>query len=151
MLAPRPLAPLFAAVLTAACLLWAVPASATTWAAALGSGSHGESQAKPAPSPPATVSTVCVAPATERVVTVSWTAVTDATTYSIFKSTSTSTGSYSSTATGLTGTSWESGTLATGNVWFEVEAFVGTNWVSAKSSASNETTLASSNPECKVP
>jgi hypothetical protein len=84
------------------------------------------------------------------VVTVSWTAVPDAAKYSIFESTSTSTGSYGPIET-VAGTSWTSGTLATGNVWFKVEAYVGTNWVSAESGASNETTLASTKPECVVP
>ena len=71
-----------------------------------------------------------------------------ASSYTIFKS-ATLAGSYTSTATGVTGTSWTSGTLSNGNVYFKVEAFVGTLWVSAQSVATGESTI--SNSGCVQP
>ncbi|MGO9581428.1 MAG: hypothetical protein ACLP36_01325 [Acidimicrobiales bacterium] len=149
-MAPRPLAPLSAAVLVTAMLLSAVPASASSWTVALRAASAGEAQTQAAPAAPTGVSDACVSSSVREVI-VTWNAVTDASSYSIFKSTTTSAGSYSSTATGVTGTSWTSGTLAAGNVYFKVEAYVGTKWVSAESAATGETTLSTSNPECTQP
>jgi hypothetical protein len=87
----------------------------------------------------------------ERDVTVSWNAVADAASYTVLKSTTTSTGTYSSKASGLTGTSWTSTALDANNYWFEVDAYLGTKWVSVPSSPSGETTIATSGTECKQP
>jgi hypothetical protein len=132
-----------------ATVLSAVPASASSWTVAAKTGSTGESRAQAGPAAPTGVSDTCVS-SSEREVTVTWNAVTDASNYSVFKST-TLTGSYLSAATKVTGTSWTSGTLAAGTVYFKVEALVGTNWVSAESTATGETTLSTSNPECTQP
>jgi hypothetical protein len=53
-------------------------------------------------------------------------------------------GSYSSTATGVTTTTWTSGVLATGNDYFKVAAYVGTKWVGAESAATGESTISGS-------
>jgi len=145
-LAPRPLAPLSATVFVMATVLSAVPASASSWTVAAKTASTGEARAQAGPTG---VSDTCVS-SSEREVTVTWNAVTDASNYSVFKST-TLTGSYLSAAAKVTGTSWTSGTLAAGTVYFKVEALVGTNWVSAESTATGETTLSTSNPECTQP
>jgi hypothetical protein len=129
-------------------LLSAVPALASSWTVATKTGSTGEAQAQ-APAAPTGVSDTCVS-SSEREVTVTWNAVADAANYSVFKST-TLTGSYQSTATKVTGTSWTSGTLSVGTVYFKVEALVTTTWVSAESAATGETTLSTSSPECTQP
>lgn len=78
--------------------------------------------------------------------------MTHATTYSVYESTTTATGTYTSVATGVTTTSWTSGTLTAGtNYWFEVLAVIGTNWAGTRSVATGESTIQSSNPYCKQP
>ena len=84
----------------------------------------------------------CVSPSLKQV-KVSWTAVARASSYTILKS-ATLAGSYTSTASGVTGTSWTSGTLSNGNVYFKMEAFVGTLWVSSQSVATGESTISTS-------
>jgi hypothetical protein len=146
-----PLAPLSATVLVAVLLATVVPAAGSNWTPALAAGSKGEAQAQPGPVAPTGVSDVCVSPS-QRLVTVSWNAVADASTYTVFKSTTTAGGTYTSTATGVTTNSWTSGTLTAGNYWFKVEAYVGTKWVSAQSAATpSETTIATTGTECQQP
>ena len=78
--------------------------------------------------------------------------MTHAKSYSVYESTTSATGTYTLAASGITTTSWTSGTLtASTNYWFEVLALVGTTWSSAKSSASPESTMHSSNPFCVQP
>jgi len=70
--------------------------------------------------------------------------VSRATTYTIYKSTTSATGTYSSLATGVTTTSYTTATLTSGNYWFEVVAYIGTNWVGTKSGATGESTISGS-------
>ena len=147
-MARTPLAPLSAGILVAVVLATVVPAAGSNWTLALHTGSNGEAQAKPGPSAPSGVSDLCVS-SSGRTVTVSWNAVTDASSYTIYKAT-TLAGTYSSTGTAAT-TSWTSGTLTAGNYYFKVAASVGTNWASAESAATGETTIATSGTECKQP
>lgn len=150
-MAGTPIAPLSAGVLVAVVLASVVPAAGSSWSLALAAGSKAEAQARPGPAAPSGVNDVCVSPS-GRTVTVSWNAVADASSYTVFKSTTTSTGSYTSTATGVTGNSWTSGPLAAGNYWFKVEAYVGTKWVSAQSAATpTETTIATTGTQCQQP
>jgi cellulose 1,4-beta-cellobiosidase len=87
-----------------------------------------------------------------KTIKVSWTAVTHATTYTVYDSTTSATGTYSSVAAGVATTSWTSGTLSSGtNYWFEVTASVGSNWTTAKSSATAESTINSTSPYCSQP
>ena len=151
MLARTPLAPLSAGVLVAVLLASVVPAAGSNWTGSLAAGSKAEAQAQPGPAAPTGVSDVCVSQS-QRLVTVSWNAVTNASTYTVLKSTTTSTGSYTSAATGVTTTSWTSGTLTAGNYWFKVEAYVGTKWLSAQSAPTpSETTIATTGTECQQP
>jgi hypothetical protein len=126
------------------------PAAASSWAIALKAGSAGEAKAQAAPAPPTSTSAVCVSSAL-REVAVTWSAVAHSTSYSVYDSTTTSSGSYAAVATGVSGTSWTSTTLSAANYWFEVTAYVGTKWVSAKSSATGETTISASGTECTQP
>jgi hypothetical protein len=141
---------LSSAVLIIVLLTPAASAWASNWAPALGAGSKAEAQALAAPSAPAGVSAACVSPSLKEI-TVTWAAVANASTYTVYDSTTSAGGTYASKATGVTGTSWTSTSLAANNFWFEVAAYVGTKWVSAKSAPSGETTIASSAPQCTQP
>jgi len=114
--------------------------AAATWSVALASNnSVGEAQSGSAPSTPTGVSATCSLVGTA--VTVSWSAVVNATTYAVEQSTTSSSSGYSTAVSGLTGTSWTSGDLPSGNYWFEVVAYTGTNWTSQSSVATSELSI----------
>ena len=123
-----------------AVLVQASAAAASSWTTNLGASSSGETQTQPAPSAPTGVSATCTS-ALQTTVKVSWNAVTHATTYTIFESTTSSSTGFSSVATGIAGTSWNSPSLSTGTYWFEVAAYVGTNWTSLNSTATAQRTI----------
>lgn len=131
-------------------MLTATPAWAGNWSVALRTGSSAEAQSNTGPAAPGSPSATCVS-STGKSIKVTWAAVTNASTYTVYDSTTSATGTYSAVATGVTTTTWTSGTLATGNYWFEVTAFQGTNWQSAKSAATAETTISSIGTTCKQP
>jgi hypothetical protein len=84
----------------------------------------------------------CNAPVTSKTIEVTWSAVTHATTYSVYDSTTSATGTYSLLASGVATTSWTSGTLGGGTrYWFEVVANVGSNWSSVKSAATGSSLI----------
>jgi hypothetical protein len=116
---------------------------ASSWQILLKAGSTGESRAQAVPAAPTGITAACTSSGA-RTVKVTWTAVAKATSYTVYDATTSATGVYSSTATGVTGASWTSATLTAGNYWFEVVAFTGTNWSSVKSTASAESTTSSS-------
>ena len=89
---------------------------------------------------PAPASASCLA-ANQQKVVVTWSAVSHAATYTVYKS-ATLAGSYTSTATGLTTPTWTSGSLAAGNVYFKVAAYFGTKWIGTQSVATGESTIA---------
>ncbi|HEX4163557.1 MAG TPA: hypothetical protein VHZ05_13725 [Acidimicrobiales bacterium] len=125
---------------------------ATNWTVTLRTASSAESHSQTVPSAPTGVSAACNAPTTAKTIKVSWTAVTHATTYTVYDSTTSATGTYTAIATGVAATSWTSGTLNSGtNYWFEVTVSVGSNWTSTKSSASTESTINSLSPFCVQP
>jgi endoglucanase len=127
---------------------WAV----TNWTVTLHATSSGEAHSQTVPSAPTGVTAICNAPTSARTIKVSWTAVTHATTYTVYDSTTSATGTYSAIATGVATTSWTSGSLSAGtNYWFEVTVSVGSNWTSAKSSASPESTINTFSPYCVQP
>jgi hypothetical protein len=95
------------------------------------------------PAAPASPAATCTTPTSARTVKVSWTAVTHATTYAVWESTTTAGGTYTQVMSGVTTTSWTTGVLGTGHYFFEVVANVGTNWASAKSAATAQRTLTS--------
>lgn len=126
--------------------------AATNWIVTLHTASSGEGRSQASPSAPTGVAAACNAPTTAKTIKVTWTAVVHATTYTIYDSTTSATGTYSAIATGVTTTSWTSSTLTSGtNYWFEVTASIGSNWTSAKSSASGESTINSLSPFCVQP
>ncbi len=126
--------------------------AATNWTVTLHTASSGEGHSQTVPSAPTGVTAACNAPTTAKTIKVSWTAVNHATTYTVYDSTTSATGTYSSIATGVTTTSWTSGTLTSGtNYWFEVTVTVGSNWTSAKSAATGESTINTFSPFCVQP
>lgn len=76
---------------------------------------------------PAGATATCV-PATTTI-TVTWTAATHATTYTILESTTSATAGFGPVATGVTGSSRTSPPLADGSYWFQITA-VDYNWSS---------------------
>jgi hypothetical protein len=126
--------------------------AATNWTVTLHTASSAEAHSQTVPSAPTGVTAACNAPTSAKTIKVSWTAVTHATTYTVYDSTTSATGTYASVATGVATTSWTSGTLTAGtHYWFEVTASVGSNWTSTKSSASGESTINSLSPFCVQP
>ncbi len=151
---PLALALVLVGIALASPLPWTVTAAwaSGNWVVHVAAGSKGEAHAQALPSAPTGVSAACSAPTTSKTVKVSWSAVTHATNYSVYDSTTSATGTYSLVASGVAATSWTSGTLTTGtNYWFEVTVNFGSNWASAKSSATGESTINGSNPFCVQP
>jgi hypothetical protein len=133
---PRRTPQILAAALLTGCVL-AGPrvALATSWTPLVNPGSRGQAQAQALPAAPTGVGAACTSP-TGKTIRVTWAAVTRATSYSIYKSTTSATTGYTLAASGVTTTTWTSGTLANATYWFEVTAYTGTNWISANSAAS---------------
>jgi hypothetical protein len=115
--------------------------AAGNWTVGLHASSSGEAHAQALPSAP-TASSACASPATGKKVTVTWGAITHATGYGVYQSTTSATGTYTLQTT-VTTTSWTSAVLSTGNYWYEVVANIGSNWASAKSSATAQRTISS--------
>jgi len=130
-------------------VLTAGPAFASSWVDPLASGSHGEAQSGALPVAPATVAAACVS-ATASKITVTWSSVSRASSYTVWQSTTSATSGYSSAASGVVGTSWPSVSLNSGHYWFEVSASIGTNWAGPKSTASGESTVVK-NTSCTQP
>jgi fibronectin type 3 domain-containing protein len=120
------------------------PAWATAnWAVHVATVNKGEAQAQALPAAPTATST-CTSPASAKTVKVSWTAVAHATTYAVYQSNTTASGTYTLQTSGVTTTSWTTAALTTGDYWYEVVTDVGSNWASAKSAASAERIISSS-------
>jgi hypothetical protein len=134
---PKPVAASAFAGLVA---LAAGPAFASAWVAHLAAGSFGESQATTLPASPTGLAAACQSGTGSKII-VTWNSVTKATSYTVYDSTTSATGTYSVIASGVTGTSWTSGSLSNGNYWFEVSASIGTNWTGSRSSASAQRTI----------
>jgi hypothetical protein len=115
-------------------------ASASPWAVALGAASSGEADAQGPPAVPTGVTATCTS-ALQTTVKVAWSAVTHATSYTVYASTTSAATGFSSLATGVAATSWTSASLATGNYWFEVAAYEGTQWASANSLVTAQRTI----------
>ena len=133
----------FVVVVLAIVLAAAGTAWASNWLIVLHPSSNGEAQARAAPTAPTGVSAACTS-SSAKTVKVSWSAVTKATTYTIYDATTSASGTYTSIASGVATTSWTSATLSSANYWFEVAAYTGTNWVGPKSAATGESTISSS-------
>jgi hypothetical protein len=138
-------APQFVVLLVAATVL-GVSAGGVAWASgwliAVHSGSSGESQSQPLPATPTGVSAACTA-SNQNTIQVSWSSVTNASSYQLYDSTSSSSGPYVSIAN-PTGSPYTTASLSNGTYWFEVAAQIGSNWVGANSSATTSHTISGS-------
>jgi hypothetical protein len=133
-----------ATILLALLLLFdSASAGATPWVVGLTGTRTGEAQAAAAPPAPTGVVAACIS-SSGATIKVTWTAVTHASSYTIWQSTTSATSGFSVVATGVTSTSWTSGTLAKTSYWFQVSAFIGSNWTSANSTASAKRTITNS-------
>ncbi|MGC9960766.1 MAG: hypothetical protein ABSE47_02550 [Acidimicrobiales bacterium] len=139
-----------AAVWSAVVLATTCTASASTWALTVRAGSAGEAKGQAGPAAPAGTAASCVS-STQRLVTVTWGSVAHASSYTVYDSTTSSSGGYTVIAAGVSGLTWTSGSLSAANYWFGVVAYVGTRWVSAQSAASVETTISTSGKACTQP
>jgi cellulose 1,4-beta-cellobiosidase len=132
----------------AACVAGGISGSAyaSNWSVSSAANSHGLSEASAAPATSSSVTASCES--THGPAALSWSAVSKATTYVVFQSTSSSSGPYTQIASGITSTAYQTGSLSSStNYWYEVEAQIGTYWVSAKSAASTEIQM-NSNGHC---
>ncbi len=109
------------------------------WAVAAGA-SGGQATAGSAPAAPTGVSSACGTTLLGSL-SVSWTAVPGATSYTVFESTTSATSGFSLAAAGLTGTTWSSTFLA-GSYWFYVVALIGSNWQSGPSTVTGPRQIA---------
>jgi hypothetical protein len=123
-----------AAVLALSLVLGASAAAASSWTAGLAASSKGQGQASSQPAAPINITATCSLVALK--ITVGWDAVPNATTYTVYQSSTGANGTYTSVQTGITGTSWQTGVLVLGTFYYKVVAYVGSNWVSPLSVAS---------------
>jgi hypothetical protein len=113
--------------------------AAPNWGVGLSPGS-GETQADGAPPAPTGATASCTSP-TGDTGEITWDPVAEATGYTIYSSTTSSTDGFAPVATGVVGTAWTTPALATGTYWFEVAASLGTYWASPSSSATPPVTV----------
>jgi hypothetical protein len=100
------------------------------------------------PQPPASVAASCPAPATDRTITVSWSSVSHATSYVVYRSTTSATAGFSEAATGITTTTWTDIALKKGTYWYAVATVAGSStWISPMSDPSAARTIGAT-PRC---
>jgi hypothetical protein len=117
--------------------------AAVHWVTTLAAGSTARAKAT-GPAAPTGVTATCVSASTD-VVTVTWTAASHATGYTVYESKTS--GSYTSVAS-VTTLSWTSGALTKAKYKFEITSSIGTKWSSAKSAASAARTITTSPKKC---
>jgi hypothetical protein len=78
-----------------------------------------------------------------KTIKVTWSAATHASSYSVYKSTTSATSGYTLAASGISTTTWTSGTLSNATYWFEVAANIGSHWASPNSAATASHTITS--------
>lgn len=108
--------------------------AATPWAVAVGS-SGAQAQSRGLPGTPGGVTASCAGTVLNPKAVVSWSAVTQAGSYSVLESTTSSTSGFAAVAS-VTTLTWTSATLGTGTFWFRVTASIGTNWTGPQSASS---------------
>jgi fibronectin type 3 domain-containing protein len=120
---------------------WAPSANATNWAAGLNTASAAQATADTLPSAPSGVSATCTSP-TQTTIVVTWSAVTHATSYTIYQSTTSQNAGYAVVATAAT-TTWTTAALANNKYFYEITTNIGTNWTSARSGSTTKRTISS--------
>ncbi len=139
------------AILVAVVALATPASAATAWLVRLAVGSSGQAKAQAIPAAPAGLTASCPAPTTSKTVKLVWTAVTHATSYTVYQSTTSATAGFTSVATGVATATWTSGTLAAAIYWYKVTVTMGSNWVSAQSTATSQATIHATSLFCTQP
>ena len=114
---------------------------ATLLTISVSQASHGQATARALPAAPIGATATC---ASKKMITITWPAVTNATSYTVYESTTSASTGYAVAATGVTATTWTSPSLAAAHYWFEVTATIGTNWASPASTATGRSTITAS-------
>ena len=125
---------------TVLCLVPAPMAAASNWTASIQLGSTAESNSGSPPAAPSGVTATCTSPLTATIA-VTWNPVSNASTYDVYQSTTSSSAGYVMAESDVSGTSWTTGSLTTGNYWFEVSASVGAFWAGPNSIATAPRTV----------
>ena len=108
-------------------------AQASTWTVQVGTNSPALAQSLD-PQPPSTVTAYCAAPLTDRSITVAWSNVSPATSYVVYRSTTSATDGFTAIATGVTSTSFTDTGLKKATYWYAVASVAGSpTWISAMS------------------
>ncbi len=112
-------------------------AAASNWGVTVGS-SGGEAGSGGLPAAPTGVSATCSGPVLSPTAVVTWSAVSQATSYSVYDSTTSATSGFNLVAGAVGTTTWTSPSLTTGSYWYRVAAAIGGNWLGAQSSTSQQ-------------
>jgi len=121
------------ALLTLLGIVGAPHAQAGAWNVVVAANATGLAQSV-APQPPATVTATCTAPLTDRSITVSWTDASHATSYVVYRSTTSSTDGFTAVATDITSTTWTDTALKKATYWYAVATVTGSSaWISPMS------------------
>lgn len=112
------------------------PAGAAGWT--VGATGSGRASADTVPSAPTGAAANCGTIALS--ITVSWIATARATSYTVYRATSSS-GPFSVVASGVTATTWDTPVLAIGTYWFQVGAVTGANWAGPVSATTQSRTI----------
>lgn len=122
-------------------------AHASSWNVVATANPTGLAQAL-TPQPPATVTATCPAPLTDRTITVSWSSADPATSYVVYRSTTSATDGFTAIATGVTSTTWTDAALKKGTYWYAVATVAGSStWISSMSNPTDARTIGAS-PRC---
>jgi hypothetical protein len=133
--------PLAVAIALAVVLARTLVGASTHWQPTLKTGMTAESKATAKPAAPGSVTASCYSSSRQKV-TVSWSAVTHATSYTVWEN------STSSATASVTTTSWTSATLSATTYRFKVSANFGTKWKGTKSGYTSTITISTSTPKC---
>jgi hypothetical protein len=85
------------------------------------------------------------------VVQLVWTAVTHATNYKVYQSTTSATSGFAMVKAGLTTPTWTTATLSAATYWYKVTVIFGNNWASVQSTVTNQATIHTTGTICTMP
>jgi hypothetical protein len=83
-----------------------------------------------------------------RTVRVGWTAVSGASSYTVYDSTTGAAGTYSSRTASARGTSYTTSTLGAGTYYFKIAAVAGSKWTGSESAATTARTIRTTGTLC---
>jgi fibronectin type 3 domain-containing protein len=143
--------PLVEVLVLIVCLLGGTRiASASNWLNHLAASSKGQAKAQTVPTAPTGLTASCPVPTTA-VIKLVWTAVTHATAYTVYQSTTSATSGFALVKAGLTTPTWTTATLSATTYWYKVTVIFGNNWASVQSTVTNQATIHSTGTICTMP